>query len=316
MAEGLDSSAALGVINTVEFNLYPAAVELFLYGVNVVLFSFYIHVLLTRPCVRQRALSIATTFLFLLCTVHCVLQIAYAILANRALVEQSYGGLAEYNSSYQASDAVRRGANVLFVTNNLLADTIFIFRCYAVWNFQWKAIILPSILLLAGAILGYWNIAIDLSSGYLLFYTSVGVSVLTNIVLMVLTAGRILWMARTARQTVPRDVTKRYYTVSSMIVESGALLCSVAILYLVLTYTEKISTRIMCAALSQLAGIAPTIIAVRVGLGRSVESPESSMTPSPLEFNTTARHSIEHYIVNLGFEEDSDRVKSEGVMAV
>ncbi|KAJ7190398.1 hypothetical protein GGX14DRAFT_546889 [Mycena pura] len=311
MAEGLDSSAALDVINTIEFNLYAAAVELFLYGVNVVLFSCYIHVLLTRPCVRHRALSIATTCLFFLCTVHSVLQIAYAILANRAQVELSYGGLVEHNSSYQASDAIRRGVNVLFVTNNVLADTIFIFRCYAVWNFRWKAIILPTILLLAGAILGYWNIALDLNSGYLLFYLSIGVSVLTNIVLVVLTAGRILWIARTARQTLPPDVTKRYYTISSMIVESGALLCSVAVLYLVLTYTEKMSTRIMCAALSQIAGIAPTIISVRVGLGRSVEGPNSSI--APLEFNTTARHSVEHYMVNLRFE---DYVKSEGVMAV
>ncbi|KAJ7120270.1 hypothetical protein C8R44DRAFT_174087 [Mycena epipterygia] len=315
MAEGLDSSAALSVINTIEFNIYPAAVELFLYGVNVVLFGFYIHVLLNRPCVHQRGLSIATSFLFLLCTVHCVLEIAYAILANRTLVEESYDELAKYNGSYRASDAVRRGANVLFVTNNLLADTIFIFRCYAVWSFQRKAIILPITLLLASAVLGYWNIAIDLSTGYFLFYLSIGVSVLTNIVLMVLTAGRILWLARTARQTVPRDVTKKYYTISAMIVESGALLCSVAILYLILTYTEKNSTRIMCAALSQLAGIAPTIIAVRVGLGRSVESLESltTRTASPLEFNPTWRQSIEQRIVNLGIDEDNERVKAEAV---
>ncbi|KAJ6607821.1 hypothetical protein B0H10DRAFT_2439397 [Mycena sp. CBHHK59/15] len=65
-----------------------------------------------------------------------------------------------------------------------------------------------------------------------------------------------------ARSSEEQNVTKKYYPVLAMILESGALLCTVAILYLALMYTEKGSTRVMCAALSQLAGIALTIIAV------------------------------------------------------
>lgn len=132
-------------------------------------------------------------------------------------------------------------------------------------------------------------------------------------------------------------------------VESGALLCSVAILYLVLTYTEKNSTvslfkqsketpsdrhtedNVRCNIATSRAfhlmslfnplisrcaqGIAPTIIAVRVGLGRSVESVESSMTrtSSPLEFNPTSRQSIEQYVVNLRIDGDNNHVKAEVV---
>ncbi|KAJ7909972.1 hypothetical protein B0H13DRAFT_2489019 [Mycena leptocephala] len=103
---------------------------------------------------------------------------------------------------------------------------------------------------------------------------------------MGLSAGRIWWLAAGARQLMGRKVVDRYSTVSAMILESGALYCVGGIAFVIISAYElsSVSASFRCidtntttsgAILGQLVGIAPTIIAVRVGLGQSIESTDS-----------------------------------------
>ncbi|KAF8177375.1 hypothetical protein K438DRAFT_1978662 [Mycena galopus ATCC 62051] len=94
--------------------------------------------------------------------------------------------------------------------------------------------------------------------------------------LMGLSAGRIWWLSRGARQIWGKKMVGTYYTACAMILESGALYCVGAIVCFVLGFTGSFSKGLpMGAVLGQLVGIAPTIIAVRVGLRKSVESIDS-----------------------------------------
>ncbi|KAJ6594344.1 hypothetical protein B0H19DRAFT_1095082 [Mycena capillaripes] len=93
---------------------------------------------------------------------------------------------------------------------------------------------------------------------------------------MVLTAGRIWWIGRTARILLGKTVTSRYYTALAMILESGAIYCVSAIVFSTIGFSLDPIYSTTGAVLGQLVGIAPTIIAVRVGLGRSVGGIESS----------------------------------------
>ncbi|KAF8156477.1 hypothetical protein K438DRAFT_1986738 [Mycena galopus ATCC 62051] len=173
-----------------------------------------------------------------------------------------------------------RVTNAIYVTSNVLADAIFIFRCFAIWNFRWSVIIIPTFFTIAVAALGY---SASLSSIVFLFVGSIGTSFFTTVMLMGLSAGRIWWLARKARQVLGKKMISRYYTVCAMILESGALYCAGAMAFIILfvnfwtmdgSYVGDIAFS-TGALLGQLVGIAPTIIAVRVGIGKSVESADS-----------------------------------------
>ncbi|KAJ7429826.1 hypothetical protein B0H11DRAFT_1014935 [Mycena galericulata] len=105
-------------------------------------------------------------------------------------------------------------------------------------------------------------------------------------------------MARTARMLLGRTLTSKYYTACAMILESGAITCASAIAFAAIGFTLDPIYSTTGAVLGQLVGIAPTIIAVRVGLGRSVDNVESFVAAHggecTLQFNdTTSTRSLE-----------------------
>ncbi|KAJ7468285.1 hypothetical protein B0H11DRAFT_2197203 [Mycena galericulata] len=256
-------------------SLYCAVVEFFLYGINLILFCFCIRTLRASRVPHRRALAIAVSLIFILCTIHAPLQLVNAAETMMHLLMHS-------KLAPKGWDQVNIVMGVAYVTSNLIADGIFIYRCYGIWDSRKRVIVLPVILLIATGCLGYASVALCGMEGYAqflfitwLFPLSLVFSVMTNFLLMALTAGRIWWISRGARAIMGPVVVKRYRTVMAMILESGALYCTPGILYLIFLVIAPGSTMVIFAALAQIVGIAPTIIVVRVGLGRSVDSVDS-----------------------------------------
>ncbi|KAJ7142752.1 hypothetical protein C8R44DRAFT_761042 [Mycena epipterygia] len=260
-----------------------AATEVFFYGVYLVMFGFYLHVLRTHGMTKHRFLTVSTISLFILGTAHCALELAITILHVRAQTDDNPSIIFVINAEVKVSQA----ASAIYVTSNVIADSIFIFRCYAIWGFRRNIIILPTILTLGVAGLGYSNFIMDVGNGHLdgdsLFLIfSVSTSLITTFVLMGLTVGRIWWLARSARHMMGRKVVNKYYTVCAMILESGALYCIGGICFIILAIHILLPDSILSGAvLGQLVGIAPTIITVRVGLGYSVENVGSFIAAAP-----------------------------------
>ncbi|KAJ7732922.1 hypothetical protein DFH07DRAFT_990507 [Mycena maculata] len=267
-------------IEFIQVGLYILAGEMFLYGIYLVLFGFYLHILHTRGISNNRFLTIATISLFMLGTSH------FALLAADAL------GIESEDSTAEIFSALNAAANGVYVTSNVIADTIFLFRCYAIWNFERKMIIIPALYIIAVAFFGYLNlvqsimdvenVASDshLSRDGLTFLLSVLPSLVATVMLMCLSAGRIWGLAHAARRVMGRKIAGRYYTVCAMILESGALYFAggMAYIFLIGPYSTDFQSG---GVLGQLVGIAPTIIAVRVGLGKSVESVDSFIEVQP-----------------------------------
>ncbi|KAJ7463970.1 hypothetical protein FB451DRAFT_1264343 [Mycena latifolia] len=274
----------MGFVADIETGLYVIAAEIFLYGIYLALFGFYIHVLHSRGMPNHRWLTVATILLFILCTVHCALQLASTTLDNRAMIKASSPDLLSGKVN-TARVYVNRAANGVYVTSNVVADSIFILRCYAIWNFRRTIIIVPTLLTFAVAGLGYFNVFNSLGNpenwipafrvGTFLFDESVGVSVITTFILMGLTAGRIWWIVRVAHPIIGRKTTSRYYGVCAMILESGSLYCAGGIAFVIISISTGTVYTTTGAVMGQLVGIAPTMIAVRVGLGRSIDNVES-----------------------------------------
>jgi len=254
--------------------------------------AFYVQVIWKRGIARNRLLAFATIALFILCTLHSILVLAAVATLVRSgqgdtefLLETPFTGLSV-------------AANLVYSTANVLADAIFILRCYTIWSFQKKIIVIPILLTLGVAVIGGLNASVEVAnsagfslvgfglgitlSSVLLFYISIGVSLFTTFILMGLTVGRIWMLARTARRVLGADLTGTYHTVCAMILESGALYVCSGVAFIVLAEQGLVSIDAgMGIVLAQLLGIAPTIIAVRVALGQSVENVDSFIVPRP-----------------------------------
>ncbi|KAJ6484927.1 hypothetical protein C8R45DRAFT_1099071 [Mycena sanguinolenta] len=287
------------------------AAETFLYGAYLIMIALYVHVLRKRGLGQKRFLAFAIIALFILCTAHCVLVLAAIATTTTVLADITDGRRLPLLSLLQTGNNLSVAANGVYVTANVLADVIFIFRCYAIWNYQIKIILFPILLTLgvAGCI-GYFNAlsaAVDFSESeagldldlipFSLFDISIGTSLFTTFILVGLTVGRIWVLARSARRAFGAQMASTYHTVCAMILESGALYLCGGIAFIVLgkvawvkTSTFGVLTEGM--VLAQLVGIAPTIIAVRVALGQSVENMDSFFVPRPRK-----RSSFHHEVI-------------------
>ncbi|KAJ7191966.1 hypothetical protein GGX14DRAFT_578552 [Mycena pura] len=340
---------SLRLIDNIQIGFFVLAGEVFFYGGYAVMFGYYLHVLHARGISKNRFLTVATISLFVLCSALLALLAAesavYTQISKNLIGVSSVASLDRAENSLPLYATLDRAANAIYITTNVIADSIFvssfresvflasftilqIFRCYAIWNFQLKVVIIPILLTISGAGFGYTNLFVSVknhvsqengsegsSTEAHLFMVSMGVSVLTTVVLMGLSAGRIWWFARTARKMGVRRLTSRYYTVSAMILESGALYCVGTIVFIILAFqVPRGGTYITSGAvLGQLVGIAPTLIAVRVGLGKSVDSVDSFIEAQPrrarVPFEVKRIPSMEEGIVYLG--PDSEYGKAE-----
>ncbi|KAJ7763709.1 hypothetical protein B0H16DRAFT_454906 [Mycena metata] len=243
--------------------------EVFLYGAYVVMFGLYLKVLRSGGIAKNRGLTVATILLFILCTAHCALQISTSTLYNQAESRSIGNSEALFDQTFKDYSSVVIATNAVYVTSNIIADTIFILRCYAIWNFQLKIVFVPVLLTFAVADL------VVAEFSFKLLKISILLSICTTVILMVLTAGRIWWIAQTARTLLGRTAISKYHTACAMILESGAIYCVSAIAFATIGFTLDQVYWTTGAILGQVVGIAPTIIAVRVGLGHSVSSVES-----------------------------------------
>ncbi|KAF7336423.1 hypothetical protein MSAN_02296300 [Mycena sanguinolenta] len=314
--------------------------ETFLYGAYLIMIALYVHVLRKRGLGRSRFLAFATIALFVLCTAHCALVLA--VVAKQTTYVLGIHG------SFTAGGLSAAANAVIYIYIYKRADGIFIFRCYAIWNFQIKIILFPIFLTLgvAGCIfirhlffinlptgIGYFNVfsAVADTSKFAdpfaftpaSFNLSILISLFTTFILMGLTVGRIWLLARSARRVFGAQMASIlyiYYTVCAMILESGALYLCGGITFIVLDalgpFTVDSDAVPASIVLAQLVGIAPTIIALRVALGQSVENMDSFVVPRS-RMHSSFHHEIIPTAVDLVVDEvlyiRPESVKVEGV---
>uniref|UniRef100_A0A8H7XT79 Uncharacterized protein n=1 Tax=Psilocybe cubensis TaxID=181762 RepID=A0A8H7XT79_PSICU len=172
---------------------------------------------------------------------------------------------------------------LMYVTNNVLADTLLLYRCYVVWEYRKTIVVGPCILLIAGTVCGY---IFEGSSSELfnLAYIYLILTLILNVILTCLTAGRIWWLARKARLVLGAGLLQRYNATTTILIESGLVYSIYIILNLALRNTKVVNI-ILDAGLIQVVGIMPTLIIVQVGLGRAVYDIEANQAIARLETN-------------------------------
>ncbi|KAJ7604688.1 hypothetical protein DFH06DRAFT_274960 [Mycena polygramma] len=163
------------------------------------------------------------------------------------------------------------GATV-FSVNTLLADCVLIWRCWVVWNHDWRIVLLPLLCTVAGAGLGFRSIAeqaayvmnpnldrdsfIDFATPY--FALSLATTALATIFIIV----RILTVTAPATR-----MSRGYGRVIEIVVESALLYSTTLIIFLPFLVRASNDDGYPQGVLAQMTGMAPTFIVARVSLG-------------------------------------------------
>ncbi|KAJ7603125.1 hypothetical protein FB45DRAFT_152455 [Roridomyces roridus] len=274
----------------VSADLFEAMTELIFYGILLVLVAFASVLLYRRPIASNRVLSVSTVVMFILATVQLAARLRSTTAAFRLFYLAMQGELVpqsavanKANGEWVDSQFVE---DVLLVTNDLVADGVLIYRCWFIWERNYKVIILPSLMLFVTTVLSYLSAyqgdypsaggpTVDLRFGFAL-------GLLTNIVIVGLTASRI-WMTRA--KAVSRNVSdttiQRYNTALAMVLESGAIICAWTIAYVITrSLCQPPVWRIFRGGLAQLLNIGPILIVVRVGLSQTLRGRSTSTSTS------------------------------------
>jgi len=247
-----------------EANLIALWAEAILYGTHCVLFGVCMNFLLQRQVGNRstRALMGITIALFVLASMHIITSLR--------------GGLEGFiwsnppATAYFADFAATpyRMKDTLYVLIGYIADGLLLWRLWVVWGHNWKIAFFPAILYLAAFVCGIMNLfhLWTLNASDPLFLIGLGewvtalwsISLATNISVTALIVARIWHTARHA----PR----RYYPVMAALIESGAMY-SLSIVFLMTLFELKANAGQIAADIAtQIAGIAPTLIIVRLSM--------------------------------------------------
>ncbi|KAJ6594800.1 hypothetical protein B0H19DRAFT_1247443 [Mycena capillaripes] len=258
---------------------YGACAAALLYGVLLVLSGISANLLYHRTGAGRKTLAIATSGMAILATLQLVFYIRVTVLDLHIVHLRIEGDLLSAASALSALSLYDRLAiaeGFLLVTNNLVTDSLLIYRCFIIWGRNVRIIILPILMLLVTTVLGSLTAVSDVL--FVPYHVDARIAyamvLLTNVVLTALTAGRIWWIRRDACIVLESAHIQKYNTAIGMIVESGAIYCLTVIIYLITISIPNLDnspvSTIVRAALPQIMNIAPILIIVQVGLGRSV----------------------------------------------
>ncbi|KAF8203372.1 hypothetical protein K438DRAFT_1757710 [Mycena galopus ATCC 62051] len=280
----------------------------------VVFFLYSIHTL--RRSVPGHKLLVGVAWLmFLLATAGTIIVVSTTAISMRMVYLLVQGYLDSPARLLRLYHSLALGQDIILAVNksvhpcpyasipdedlrSLVTDLLFLYRCYVIWGSRKTILVLPGIMILATVVggcitgLGYYgliklNIPIDPRVPFVM-------GGITNISMMSLTAGRI-WYIRRELRTVTglRPLRQRYDTAVAIILESGILYCVCVIIYVISISISKSSLFILqysiivqgtifngvAWGLVQVGvNIVPTLILVRVGMGRSTENTGPSMS--------------------------------------
>ncbi|KAJ6483291.1 hypothetical protein C8R45DRAFT_1001036 [Mycena sanguinolenta] len=299
---------------SIEYDISKTCTVLVLYTIYVILFLFSIYTLIRRNSSGRRFMLGTSSAMFLLGTsgmLFTVVQMTVSFPLFEAQIECAAADLERLERSIRLYNNIAAASMFRVVINNVLTDVLLSYRCYVIWGSRRIVLIVPGIFILATCVAGFLGtVSRYFYLGKLPFSdlrAPFALAGATNLILMCLTAGRIWYMSRDARNVNRRSLHKRYHAVIAMIVESGALYWSVIILEIVSrslvsqSSAAEIFQGICDGLLDHMINIIPTLIFVRVGMGYG-EWRQKSAPAVCIPAVHTRRFSEERFSEDMGSE--------------
>ncbi|KAJ7695400.1 hypothetical protein B0H17DRAFT_1008470 [Mycena rosella] len=173
--------------------------------------------------------------------------------------------------------------DTFFCLNIFLADCLFIWRCWTVWNRRWIVVVVPMLATISGAILAGFIISDQVvalrsleaftvakkSEEFVKFSTVYfSLSVATSLTTTLLITLRIIFVQRMSK----KNGTGTYHTfnpIMEILIESAVLYSVTLLTFVVLDIRKNTNVYYAQNIHAQMAGLAPLLIVLRVAAGHS-----------------------------------------------
>ncbi|KIP06254.1 hypothetical protein PHLGIDRAFT_515790 [Phlebiopsis gigantea 11061_1 CR5-6] len=201
--------------------------------------------------------------------------------------------------------------DAFFCLNIFLADCLFIWRCWVIWQRRWVIVILPICASITGAVLAglivhdqvvglesdVTYVVVQKTQQFVTLSTAYfALSIATSLATTLLITLRILSVQHATRKAGAR--TSSYNAAVEILVESAALYSATLLVFVVLNSRHDINFYYAQNIHAQVAGLAPTLIILRVAAGKSRRDEEWSTTMESVRFahpaSTLSRSMPEH----------------------
>uniref|UniRef100_A0A0W0FUS6 Uncharacterized protein n=1 Tax=Moniliophthora roreri TaxID=221103 RepID=A0A0W0FUS6_MONRR len=289
--------------------LVNLTVMLYVYGIYTVLFIISLHILIHRQDRPNRALYIFFTIaLFTLTSAFNIVEIfvsaRQATLAFTFTKNRNWASFSAYLYHDNAKTITIGLQQILPLCLVTIVNLMLLHRCYVIWgSSKWIAFPLIFVMLLLAIceIIGSAFMVIGASNttsqARWQLYTQ-GDTIDTafwladmgvNVILTLLTAGRIWWISREARKHMGPAIKTKYNIIVAIILESGILypiFLTTSTIYALLADPDAhgIAPFSVMIVTYQVAGIAPTLIIIRAAGGKTVEHTSMNQVVSSLHF--------------------------------
>ncbi|ESK86773.1 hypothetical protein Moror_15151 [Moniliophthora roreri MCA 2997] len=297
------------ITNVLAEPMASLTVILYIYGIYTVLFIISLRVLICRQDRPNRALYMFFTIaLFALTSAYNIVEIfsyaRQATLEFTFIKNQDWASWLAYLNHDNVKTILFGWEIVLPLCLVTIADLMLLHRCYVIWGSS-KWIAFPMIFLIlslaiceivtcAFGIIGISNTA-DPAGSWLYFQGNIIDSAFwladmgVNIILTLLTAGRIWWISREARKHMGPAIKTKYNMIIAIILESGILypiFLTTGVIYNLSVDPDSHGSApfSLSTVVYQVAGIAPTLIIIWAASGKTVEHTSMNQVVSSLHF--------------------------------
>ncbi|KAF7378182.1 hypothetical protein MSAN_00242700 [Mycena sanguinolenta] len=277
--EVIDTVAELNTFVTYE--LCAAGAALFGHGICLFLFAFAIFYLQKTKTWTSRMFLVLAIILVLFAFAQVSLDVASAAMFLRMTELVGEGSREAAVAPYEAYWHITLARQALTSINNAITDSLLLYRCAIIWGPSpyTRVVTGVSLLLILSTLgLGMWGTFGIEDSTPIPFI----MALVTNSVLLGLTAGKIWRKGRQTTIVLGAEAGKRYNTTLEIVCESSLLYLIFVLVYLISSVSSEFSllTGVAWGALAQVVNIVPMLIMVRVGMARDAAGPD----PNPRRF--------------------------------
>ncbi|KAJ7751520.1 hypothetical protein DFH07DRAFT_826319 [Mycena maculata] len=281
--------------------------ELFLNGIYTCLFFITVYAMIFKRELHKKKLGLflALIGMYILSTVHVACR---WVLVKKAFIDQDDTSVSTLLYLLQPPLWLAVIPAVVLTANTLISDCVLIWRCWTVWNYDWKIVSVPLICTLAGAGLGFRSVAeqaayiinpnLDRSSFVDFATPYFGLSLATTCLASFLIIVRIITMTEGATRN-----SRGYGHIIEIVVESAALYSVSLIVFLPFLVSGSFADGYPEAVVAQMTGMAPTLIVARVTFG--LARPDASWGGPTTSLIIGMSSRSQHPNSNIVFSNDS-----------
>ncbi|KAJ8088130.1 hypothetical protein PM082_013681 [Marasmius tenuissimus] len=304
----------LGAREVVGFPIATLTATYFFYGLYMVLVILCVPLLMRDRFENRRFYVSSTLLLFVICTIMVIdVTIFYtheACVVYDFAKTRDWRPYVDYLMHNKLKLALYAGVNGIPPLANIIAETMLIHRCYIIWGRR-KRVAIPliilsaisSLLFLVASVLGvtgYGNMGSKRGAKLMtnagpFHFVGLLMSAVVNVLVTLLTAGRIWWINRQSQAHVgvsEKKNTHKLSTANRIILESGMIYPTVMVVYIITgwQYHAKQLRPVELIPVTVLsAGIAPTLALLRAQMTKLSERASSKVEferVSEIRFNS------------------------------